>query len=301
MLPSDDIPRDEEYACQGTRESYAGSRGPIHGATQDDSMLAVRSDQPCPSSPLSPPKSPPSPHPRPVSLTHHTTSQHNFRPRIPLNKPPEVETLLNSQLCFIPLLLWISHGSGLAPRGLPLEHAYSCMGLFFISDLHVSYRCLILTAIEGRLQYDVNQYDVSSTTGFVQGRVCWSVTLQWAPGGEDALVDCYPTRSSDVTSDLAPVDTRDLLHPWWFDPTDTLSHAENTSPYRPRDLQMQFFSFIPLDFLAEFHPSESFPRGWLCKSCGMINVQEFFRHQLCQSTVCRVSLLVPLCVWVIEY
>ena len=146
MVPSDDIPQDEQYACQGTRESYAGSRGPIHDTTQNDSVLAVGSAQPYPSSPLSPPENPPSPHPRPVSLTHH-----NFQPRIPLNKPPEVETLLNSHLCFIPLLLWISHGSGLAPRMLPPEHAYSCMGFFFISDLRVSYKYLILIAIDGPL------------------------------------------------------------------------------------------------------------------------------------------------------
>ena len=55
---------------------------------------------------------------------------------------------------------------------------------------------------------------------------------------------------------------------------------------------MQVFSYIPLDLLAEFQPSESFPRGWFCKSCGMINIQEFFRHQMCQSTKCGVGLFV---------
>lgn len=145
------------------------------------------------------------------------------------------------------------------------------------------------------------QHDDSSPTGVVRGRVRWRVTLQWAPGGEDALFECGPTPSSDMISDSVPVDTtRDLLHPWWFDPTNTLSQADDTTPYRPRDLRMQFFSIIPLDLLADFHPSESFPRGWFCKSCGMINVQEFFRHQICQSTMCAVSLLVYLHVWMTE-
>lgn len=146
------------------------------------------------------------------------------------------------------------------------------------------------------------QRGVSSTDGVIQGRVCWSVTLQWAPGGEGALFDGDPALSANVTSDSAPLDTAtDLLHPWWFDPTDTLSQVNDTTPYRPRDLRMQFFSFIPLDLLADFHPSESFPRGWFCKSCGMINIQEFFRHQICQSTMCGVSLPVFLYVWMTEY
>lgn len=139
------------------------------------------------------------------------------------------------------------------------------------------------------------QHGVSPTTGLVQGRVCWSVTLQWAPGGEDALFDCASTPSSNPTPELAPDDTtKDLLHPWWLDPSDMSSQANNPIAFRPRDLRMQFFSFIPLDLLAEFHPSESFPRGWFCKLCGMLNIQVYFRHQICQSTTCRVSLLVCL-------
>lgn len=145
-------------------------------------------------------------------------------------------------------------------------------------------------------------HDISSATGVVQGRVCWNVTLQWAPGGEDALFDCDPAPSSDMTSDSASLNTtRDLLHPWWFDPTGTLSQADNTNSEPRRDLRMQFHSFIPLDLLADFHPSESFPRGWFCKSCGMINIQEFFRHQICQSATCGVSLLVLLYGWMAEY
>ncbi|KAG8221190.1 hypothetical protein J3R82DRAFT_2755 [Butyriboletus roseoflavus] len=274
ILPSDATPQNERCTCQGTCEYYVRGRSPSHTATPNDSVSTVHSTQLYPSHPLPPAENPPPFNPCSAfdgSLTHHTTFQATFQPRIPFNKPPEVETLLNSHLRLIPLLLWIPHDSGLAPCNLPPEYAFSCMGLFFISDL----------------RHTVIQHDVSSTTGVIQGRVCWSVTFQWAPGGEEELFDCNRAPSSDVTSDSAQLDTtRDLLHPWWFDPTDTSSQADNTAPYRPRDLRMHFVSFIPLDLLADFHPSESFPRGWFCKSCGMINIQEFFRHQICQSTMC---------------
>ncbi|KAG6381858.1 hypothetical protein JVT61DRAFT_472 [Boletus reticuloceps] len=255
LLDSNGIPLDE----------------PIHRAVQNDPVSTARSAQLCPSNLPCPPENVPPSYPCLAlngSLTPNTTSP----PRIPLNKPPDVETLLSSHRHSIPLLLWVSHDSGLVPCNLPPEYAYSCMGLFFISDL----------------RHAVIRHDVSPTTGLVQGRVCWSLTLQWAPGGEDALLDCNSAPSPNMTSDSVPSDTtRDISHPWWSDPTDTPSQTDKATLYRPRDLRLQFFSFIPLDFLAEFHPSESFPRGWLCKSCGMINIQVFFRHQICQSTRCR--------------
>ncbi|KAF8141332.1 hypothetical protein EV363DRAFT_1391802 [Boletus edulis] len=232
LLASNGIPLDE----------------PVHMAVQNDPASTARSAQPCPSDLPCPPENVPPSYPYLAlngSLTPDTTSPPAFQPRIPLNKPPDVETLLNSHHHSIPLLLWVSHDSGLVPCNLPPEYAYSCMGLFFISDL----------------RHAVIRHDVSPTTGLVQGRVCWSLTLH------------------DTT--------KDIPHPWWSDPTDTPSQTDKATLYRPRDLTLQFFSFIPLDFLAEFHPSESFPRGWFCKSCGMINIQVFFRHQICQSTRCR--------------
>lgn len=135
------------------------------------------------------------------------------------------------------------------------------------------------------------QHEVSSATGVARGRVCWSVTFQWAPGGEHALFDYDPIPSPITTSDSPPLGTtRDLIHPWWFCRADASSQADSTNPYCARDFRMQIFSCIPLDLIADFHPSETFPRGWFCKSCGMINIQEFFRHQICQSTMCRVGL-----------
>ncbi|KAH0836906.1 hypothetical protein J3R83DRAFT_8721 [Lanmaoa asiatica] len=272
ILPSDDTPQYERYTCHSTCERHARGGSPTRNATQNDSVSTVRSTQLFLSHPFSPPENMVPSHPAfNGSPTHHMTFQANFQPLIPLNKPPEVETLQDCHLRFIPLLLWMPHGSGLVPCNLPPEYAYLCMGLFFISDLRQA----------------VTQHDVSPTTGVIQGRVCWSITLQWAPGGEDALFNCDPAPSSDVTSDSKPLETtRDLLHPWWFDPTDVLSQTDSTNPYRPRDLREHFSSFMSLDLLADFHPSESFPLGWFCKSCGMINIQEFFRHQICRSTMC---------------
>ncbi|KAG2046897.1 hypothetical protein BDR06DRAFT_144182 [Suillus hirtellus] len=51
-----------------------------------------------------------------------------------------------------------------------------------------------------------------------------------------------------------------------------------------------YFSFLPLDLLASFRPSECFPRGWYCRDCGMLNAQRYFRHQICQSSTCKRKL-----------
>lgn len=149
VLPPDGTPQNERCTCQGTCEYCA--RNSIDNATPNDSVSTVRSNQLHSSHPHSSPENPPPFHPGSafdISLTHHTTSQANLQPRIPLNKPPEVETLLYSHLSLVPLLLWIPRNSKLLPCNLTPEHAYSCMGLFFISNLCVSYRYLALTTID---------------------------------------------------------------------------------------------------------------------------------------------------------
>jgi hypothetical protein len=44
----------------------------------------------------------------------------------------------------VPLLVFTSRESGLLPVQLPPEYAYCCLGLFFISDLNVSYLLVLL-------------------------------------------------------------------------------------------------------------------------------------------------------------
>ncbi|KAG1845900.1 hypothetical protein DFJ58DRAFT_800196 [Suillus subalutaceus] len=72
-------------------------------------------------------------------------------------------------------------------------------------------------------------------------------------------------------------------HPWWIDPVEKDADSVKT----PRDLSALYFSFLPLDLLAGFKPSEYFPRGWYCRDCGMLNAQRCFRHQICQSSRCK--------------
>ena len=141
MLPWNDTTQDERDTRQDTRASYAEGMSAIHGATCNGSISAAL--YPC--DPLLPTENSLLSQPRIAyngSPTHHTAFELGVQPRIPLNKPPEVETLLNSKIHFIPLLLWLSHGSGLVPCNLPQEYAYLCMGLFFISELRVSFRYL---------------------------------------------------------------------------------------------------------------------------------------------------------------
>ena len=94
------------------------------------------------------------------------------------------------------------------------------------------------------------QYSVSSATRLVKGRVQWNITLEWALGGEDALFNSNSAPFSDTSSDSAPADAKEnLLQLWWHDVKNASSSADDTTPYRPQDLRMQYFSFIPLVFL----------------------------------------------------
>lgn len=146
ILPLDGTPQ-----FQDTRESYAREGSLVQSPTPNESELAGRSTESCTSSLSTPPNTPPPSHPCLAlngSLSHDATSQPDIQPQVPLSKPPEVETLLDSRLHCIPILLWIRRDSKLAPCKIPLEYAYLCMGYFFISDLRVSYRYLTPTVID---------------------------------------------------------------------------------------------------------------------------------------------------------
>lgn len=64
--------------------------------------------------------------------------------RLPVQKPPEIETLVQYRECNIPLLVFVSQKSGLLPQRLPVEYACVCLGFFFISDMKVSFPLVIL-------------------------------------------------------------------------------------------------------------------------------------------------------------
>lgn len=73
-----------------------------------------------------------------------SSSTPQIQPRIPEQRPFEIETLDQCRMDKTPLLVFISRESGLLPVQLPLEYACCCLGLFFISDLNVSSSLVLL-------------------------------------------------------------------------------------------------------------------------------------------------------------
>ncbi|KAG1747776.1 uncharacterized protein EDB91DRAFT_1114795 [Suillus paluster] len=221
------------------------------------SQLSMLAPAPLPDSPPSPVLSP-SLVPQPDSPAMSPSAAPKIQPQVPAQKPSEIETLVQCHMHKVPLLVFVSRESGLLPRQLPPEYAYSCLGLFFISDMNA----------------DINNTVIAISKTQKCGRVRWRLTLEWAPGGEDGLLE----------------HSNEKPHPWWIDPVDYPVEKDTGSvkiPYRPRDLSEQYFSFLPLDLLADFKPNEFFPRGWYCRECGMLNAQRCFRHQICESSGCK--------------
>ena len=55
-----------------------------------------------------------------------------------------------------------------------------------------------------------------------------------------------------------------------------------------------YHSLVPLPLLAPYGRTvldSSFPRGWLCETCGKMNFQAALRHRLCSSSLCKVRLV----------
>lgn len=177
-----------------------------------------------------------------------------IQPRIPEQRPYEIETLDQCRMDNTPLLVFVSRESRLLPLQLPPEHACCCLGLFVISALNADIDNTVIT--------------ISKTQKCE--RIRWRLTLEWVPGGEEGLLENINQKS----------------HPWWIDPVEEEAGSVKT----PRDLSALYFSFLPLDLLAGFKPSEYFPRGWYCRDCGMLNAQRCFRHQICQSSRCKRKL-----------
>ncbi|KAG0704566.1 hypothetical protein DFH29DRAFT_910904 [Suillus ampliporus] len=224
------------------------------------SQLSALAPAPLPNSPLTPVLLP-SLASQPDTLAVSLSTTPKIQPRMPEQKPSEIETLVQCRMHKVPLLIFVSRESGLLPRQLPPEYACSCLGLFFISDLNA----------------DIDNTVIAISKTQKCGRVRWRLILEWAPGGEDGLSENINEKS----------------RPWWIDPIDHPVEKDAGSvkiPYRPRDLSEQYFSLLPLDLLADFKPSEFFPRGWYCRECGMLNGQRCFRHQICQSTRCKREL-----------
>ncbi|KAG2141857.1 hypothetical protein DEU56DRAFT_268405 [Suillus clintonianus] len=234
----------------------AGSEEVLPSNTATVSQLSTLAPVPLLDSPSLPVLLPSLVQPPETAVSSSTTPK--IQPRMPGPRPSEIEALDQCLMKKDPLLVFVSRESGLLPHQLPPEYTYCCLGLFFISDLNA----------------DIDNTVIAISKTQKSGRVRWRLTLEWAPGGEDAL-------SENISETSCP---------WWIDPVDYLVEKGAGSvktPYRPRDLSIQHFSFLPLDLLAGFKPSECFPRGWYCKECGMLNAQRCFRHQICQSSWCK--------------
>ncbi|KIJ63553.1 hypothetical protein HYDPIDRAFT_168377 [Hydnomerulius pinastri MD-312] len=128
----------------------------------------------------------------------------SLRGRLPAIKPPDIHILLDSRAHLVPVLVWSSRSCKLAPR---------------------------LNALS---RQELAKYSINPTTKAVHGRVRWYTTLEWAAGGEEALlaeIDTIPP-SEMIIDDQAPSVTRkDLSRPWWSSPmeTDGLS-VDNEAP-----------------------------------------------------------------------
>lgn len=64
--------------------------------------------------------------------------------------------------------------------------------------------------------------------------------------------------------------------------------------FRHAHFRELYHSLVPLQLLAPYGRTvldSSFPRGWLCETCGKMNFQAALRHRLCSSSFCKVRLL----------
>ncbi len=123
-------------------------------------------------------------------------------------------------------------------------------------------------------------------------RFNWRFRLKWSSGGEYLLSD-----NIDAVS-----------RPWWrkdpYPPQEGVTSV-STEHYQKRrdehtttypqfgDIGQNYNCLIPLHLLhmpGEVDDDANFPSGWFCSNCGRLNPQVYFRHRLCPSKSCKVSL-----------
>ena len=64
--------------------------------------------------------------------------------------------------------------------------------------------------------------------------------------------------------------------------------------FRDAHFRERYHSLVPLQLLAPYGHTvldTSFPRGWLCETCGKMNFQAALRHRMCSSSFCKVRLV----------
>ena len=97
------------------------------------------------------------------------------------------------------------------------------------------------------------------------------------------------TIDKDLTAIYEPESTFDTT------PRYQVERLSNVN-YKFRDAHFRelYHSLVPLQLLAPYGSTvldSSFPRGWLCETCGKMNFQAALRHRVCSSSFCKVRLV----------
>ncbi|KAI6039540.1 hypothetical protein EDC04DRAFT_1699104 [Pisolithus marmoratus] len=221
---------------------------------------------------------------RPTSETRHDIAS---IPELALirSRPHELDILTGARSHCIPVLIWAHRDNPLCPTMPSPEYAYACLGYFFIAYI----------------QEEVLEWNRDPETRKLVGTVQWRLYLDWAPGGEEFLLDDHVPKeiSPGSTPPYASATTRlrqrpNVMRPWWC-PSDTRLTRKPTIGHNIQNLRLRYYSYLPSDSLGVFHPSEcSFSRGWFCRRCGLANAPLLFRHWICQSEACMTTKVCPL-------
>ena len=94
------------------------------------------------------------------------------------------------------------------------------------------------------------------------------------------------TSDKDLTAPYEPESTFDTT------PRYRLARLSNVNyEFRHTHFREFYHSLVPLQLLAPCGRTvldSSFPRGWLCETCGKMNFQAALRHRVCSSSFCKV-------------
>lgn len=121
-----------------------------------------------------------------------------------------------------------------------------------------------------------------------------------APGVSKEIPACTPplvvstfesqaTGDNDLTAPFEPESAFDTT------PRYRVARLSNANyKFRHAHFGELYHSLVPLQLLIPYGRTgldSSFPRGWLCKTCGKMNFQAALRHRVCSSSFCKVRLV----------
>ena len=135
----------------------------------------------------------------------------------------------------------------------------------------------------------------SLDTQSIDNRISKSAALdvpQEIPARTPPLVastfESQATGDNDPTASFEPESTFDTT------PRYRVARLSNANyEFRHAHFRELYHSLVPLQLLTPYGRralDSSFPRGWLCKSCGKMNFQAALRHRVCSSSFCKARL-----------